>query len=439
LGKKTLLFEQKSPLLSIIKNLLDKKAALSGKKETPPANGEKENRHSERNIRAEEIGMEKVHFGVAGVGGMGAGHCTYLSERVPEAALTAVFDVNRERARQMGELHGVPAFDDLTEFLQAGQMEAIVIAAPHYFHPDIAIEAFRHGLHVLTEKPLSVTVAQADAMIAAAHESGQKFGIVYQMRTEPEYRAAKRLVGLGVIGEVYRTMLITGWYRTQAYYDSGGWRATWAGEGGGVLINQAPHYLDLFAWLGGMPTQIHAQVRTRLHEIEVEDEAFALLQYANGAHGYLYASTTEAPEENVIEICGDRGKLKITNGHVECWELESPVREFTHTSQEMWGGIRAVPVEIAMEPLPDDAPRAHSAIIQNFCRSILYDEPLIAPGEEGLNAMELINGVILSGKKSKAVELPLDRREYDRLIGVLRAESKPKTRVREQSVTDPKF
>jgi predicted dehydrogenase len=383
--------------------------------------------------------MERVRFGVAGVGGMGAGHCNYLSERVPEATLAAVYDVNGERAAQLGEQYSVHAYHDLSRFLRSGLFDAVVIATPHYFHPEIAIEAFRQGLHVLTEKPLSVTVSQADAMIAAARASGKRFGIVYQMRTEPEYRAAKRLVEQGIIGEIYRTMLITGWYRTQAYYDSGGWRATWAGEGGGVLINQAPHYIDLFTWLGGLPSQLHAQVRTRLHEIEVEDEAFALLEYANGAHGYLYASTTEVPDENVIEICGDRGKLKITNGRVECRQLDYSIREFTSTSEEMWGGIKATPVDLAIETPPEDAPRAHSAIIQNFCRSILYNEPLLAPGEEGLNAMEVINGVILSGKLGKPVPLPVDRREYDTLLEKLKAESKPKTRVWEQNVTDPKF
>lgn len=383
--------------------------------------------------------MERVRFGVAGVGGMGAGHCEYLSHRVPEATLNAVYDVNAERAAQMGEQYQVPAYHDLSEFLQSGLFDAVVIATPHYFHPEIAIESFRRGLHVLTEKPLSVTVSQADAMIAAARESGKRFGIVYQMRTEPEYRAAKRFVEQGGVGEIYRTMLITGWYRTQAYYDSGGWRATWAGEGGGVLINQAPHYMDLFTWLGGLPAQIHAQVRTRLHDIEVEDEAFALLEYANGAHGYLYASTTEVPDENVIEICGDRGKLKITNGRVEAWQLEHPIREFTQSSEEMWGGIRATPVELTIETPPEDALRAHAAIIQNFCRSILYGEPLVAPGEEGLSALEIINGVILSGKSGEPVSLPVNRREYDDLLERLKAESKPKTRVREQRVTDPKF
>lgn len=383
--------------------------------------------------------MEKVRFGVAGVGGMGEGHCNYLRDRIPEASLGAVYDVNAERAQAVGSKFGVPGYHDLEAFLDSGAFEAVLIATPHYFHADIAVQAFQRGLHALTEKPISVTVSQADGMIESAHQSGKLFGIMYQMRAEPVYQAARILVQEGVIGEVYRTLLITGWYRTQAYYDSGGWRATWAGEGGGVLINQAPHYLDLFAWLGGMPTQIQAQTRTRLHDIEVEDEAFALLEYANGAHGYLYASTTEVPSENVIEVCGDRGKLKITDGQLEVWQTETSVRGFTQTSPEMWASIKTHPVDTKINPRPEGAMKDHAAITQNFARAILHGEPLIAPGEEGLWAIELINGVILSGKQGQTVSVPVDRAAYDQLMVKLKASSKPKTRIQAQTQTDPNF
>lgn len=383
--------------------------------------------------------MEKVRFGVAGVGGMGEGHCNYLRDRVPEASLGAVYDVNAERAQAVGDKFGVPGYHNLEAFLNSGSFEAVLIATPHYFHADIAVQSFQRGLHALSEKPISVTVSQADGMIEAARQSGKLFGIMYQMRAEPVYQAARKLVQEGVIGEVYRTLLITGWYRTQAYYDSGGWRATWAGEGGGVLINQAPHYLDLFAWLGGLPSQIQAQTRTRLHDIEVEDEAFALLEYANGAHGYLYASTTEVPSENVIEVCGDRGKLKITDGHLEVWQTETSVRDFTQTSPEMWAGVKTRPLETHISPRPEGALKDHAAITQNFARAILHGEPLIAPGEEGLWAIELINGVILSGKQGNPVSVPVDRAAYDQLMTELKASSKPKTRIQAQTQTDPNF
>ncbi|GBC94204.1 Glucose--fructose oxidoreductase [bacterium HR15] len=380
---------------------------------------------------------EQVRFGVVGLGAMGAGHCHYLRNLVPETELTAVCDTEVDRAQAMGEQYGVPFFTEPEAMFASGLIDAVLIATPHYFHAPLAIMAFQHGLHVLTEKPLCVTVSDADRMLAAARQSGKKFGIMYQMRTRPENRAARRLIEQGAIGEVRRTLLITAWYRTQAYYDSGGWRATWAGEGGGVLINQAPHYLDLFQWLGGLPARVFAQIRTRLHDIEVEDEAFALLEYPNGAHGYLYATTNEVPDENAIEICGDRGKLCLYNGKLEFWQFEHSIREFTFQSEEMWGSIHAERIEVPLETPPEGALRDHPAIIQNFARSILYDEALIAPGEEGLAVVELINALILSGKRGVPVSIPVDRAAYDALIAELKAQSRPKTRVREQHQTDP--
>ncbi len=380
---------------------------------------------------------ERVRFGIVGLGAMGAGHCHYVRDLVPEAELSAVCDISADRAKAFGEQYGVPAFTEPEALFQSGLVDAVLIATPHYHHAPLAIAAFQHGLHVLTEKPLCVSVSDADRMIAAARQSGRRFGIMYQFRTRPENRAARRLIEQGAIGEVRRTLLITAWYRTQAYYDSGGWRATWAGEGGGVLINQAPHYLDLFQWLGGLPKRVQAQVRTRLHEIETEDEAFALLEYPNGAHGYLYATTNEVPDENAIEICGDRGKLCLYNGKLEFWQFERSIREFTFETDEMWGAIRAERVEVPLEPLPENALRDHPAIIQNFARSILYDEPLIAPGEEGLPVVELINAIILSGKRDTLVEIPVDRDAYDALLTELKAASRPKTRLREQHQTDP--
>jgi predicted dehydrogenase len=311
----------------------------------------------------------------------------------------------------------------------------VIIATPHYFHPPIAVDAFARGLHVLSEKPLAVTVSAADSMIAAAKSSGKKFAVMYQMRGEGQNRAARAVIESGRLGEIYRTSLVMGWYRSQAYYDSGGWRATWSGEGGGVLINQAPHYLDVFTWLGGLPQRVTGQTRTRLHDIEVEDEAFATLEYANGAHGYLYASTTEVPNHNMLEICGDRGKLILHGSSLRVFEVASPIRAFTQESKEMWAGPKAEEVEVE---IPSESPlKGHALISQNFARAILYDEPLISPGEEGLNAVELINGLILSSKSGKTVTIPVDRAEYDRLIAELQAGSRAKSRVREQKVTDP--
>jgi len=198
------------------------------------------------------MAADKVRFGVIGTGGMGSGHCRMIP-LIPETELAAICDVNPDVRANISAKYNVPAFATHTELLDSGLVDAVTIATPHYFHPPIAIEAFRKGIHVLSEKPLAVTVSDADAMILAARQSGLKFGVMYQMRGEPQNLAARRIVESGVLGEIYRTSLVMAWYRSQAYYNSGGWRATWSGEGGGVLINQAPHYLDLFSWLGGLP------------------------------------------------------------------------------------------------------------------------------------------------------------------------------------------
>ena len=271
-------------------------------------------------------------------------------------------------------------------------------------------------------------------MIRAARASGKKFAVMFQMRASARNRAAKRLIEEGRLGEIYRVSLTMGWHRTQAYYDSGTWRATWAGEGGGVLINQAPHLLDLFTWLVGLPSRLTGQVRTRLHDIEVEDEAFALLEYPNGTHGYLYASTMEAPSTEQIEICGDRGKL-LLRGDLRFWELDPSIREFSRTSPDMWAGPKAKEVPVERE----ESPSGHGAITANLARAILHDEPLLSPGEEGLRAVELINALIMSGKQRRPVDLPVDRAAYDALLADLQRSSRAKAATREQRVTDPRL
>jgi predicted dehydrogenase len=355
--------------------------------------------------------------------------------KIPEAELTAICDVDTATREKVAEATGVPAFATHTELLDSGLVDAVIIATPHYFHPPIAIDAFARGIHVMSEKPLGVTVGAVDEMIAAAEKSGCKFSVMYQMRSFPSSIAAKDIVASGALGEIYRTSLVMGWYRSQAYYDSGGWRATWDGEGGGVLINQAPHYLDLFTWLGGLPATVSGDTRTRIHDIEVEDEAFALLEYANGAHGYLYASTTEVPNHNMLEICGDKGKIVLHGSDLKHYTVNGSIKEFTQTSTKMWSDPETVSTPVT---LPEVTPITdHARITQNLARAILYGDTLIAPGAEGLNAVEMINAMILSGKTSKKVSVPVNRAEYAALIEELKATSHGKSNLREQRVTDP--
>ncbi len=378
--------------------------------------------------------MDKVRIGVVGVGGMGQGHCAYMHE-LDVGQLTAVCDIVPHVAREVGEKYGVPHFTTDTDLMDSGLVDAVLLATPHYFHPPAAIEAFKRGLHVLSEKPIGVSVKEASRMIRAAERSGKIFAVMFQMRALPAYRAAKRLIGDGRGGELVRTNFIMGWYRSQAYYDSGGWRATWRGEGGGVLLNQAPHGLDAFTWLAGPPKFVAAETRIRLHDIEVEDEAFALLEYPDGAHGYVFAGVTEAPGTDRIEIAGDRGKILLDDRGLRFWELSPSIGEYTRTTDSMWSPPKDRLVEV---PQPA-CETGHIAITRNFCRAVLYGEELIAPGAQGLASLELANAMILSSHRKKRVRLPLKRNEYEELLDELKAKSRSKKRVTDRRVTDTAF
>jgi predicted dehydrogenase len=311
-------------------------------------------------------------------------------------------------------------------------VDAVLLATPHYFHPPAAVEAFKRGLHVLSEKPIAVSVKEASRMIRAAERSGKVFSVMFQLRAEPVYRAARKLIDDGRLGGLVRTSFFMGWYRSQAYYDSGGWRATWKGEGGGVLLNQAPHGLDAFTWLAGSPQFVTGQTRTRLHDIEVEDEAFAFLEYPNGAHGYLYAGVNEAPKTDRIEIVGDRGKIVIDEDGLHFWEFEPSIGEYTRTTSDMWSGPKATLKKVGLPKGETE----HIAITRNFCHAILRGDELIAPGAQGLASLELANAMILSSYRKKRVKLPLKRNEYEDLLDELKRKSRPKQRVTDRRVTD---
>ena len=382
----------------------------------------------------EGMAMDKVRIGVVGTGGMGQGHCDYMN-KLDVGQLTAVCDIVPTVAQEIGRKHGVPHFVNHTDLLDSGLVDAILIATPHYYHPPIAIDAFKRGIHVLSEKPIGVSVKAAGEMIRAAEKSGKVFAVMFQMRALPEYQAAKKLLADGRVGELVRASMILAMYRSQAYYDSGGWRATWKGEGGGVLLNQAPHGFDAFTWLVGLPKYVSAQTRTRLHDIEVEDEAAAMVEFDNGAHGYIYAGVIEAPQVDRIEIVGDRGKIQFDENGLRFWELDTPISEFTRTSKEMWAAPRGRLVDVPLEKRET----GHIAITRNFCRAILYDEPLLSPGAEGIRSLELANAMILSSYKKERVRLPIKRNEYEELLAKLRRTSKPKRVARDRRITDTRF
>ncbi len=375
--------------------------------------------------------MGRVRFGIIGVGGMGNGHGRNMPN-IPEVQLTAVCDISPDALDAAKNAYEVPGFDNHQDLLASGLVDAVIIATPHYFHPPIAVAAMEKGIHVISEKPIAVTVSGAEWMIQTAQRTGVVFAVMFQQRTFPVYQAAKKLIIDGRLGPLYRTLMVDSHFRSQAYYNSAGWRATWKGEGGGVLLNQAPHGMDIFTWLAGMPSKVTAQVNTRQHDIEVEDEAAALLEYPNGAIGYMLESVNEAPNGTHIEICGEYGKLVVDNGVLKFWEVKPGVRTYSDASTAMWGKPDVEEQPISME----EREQGHAAIVRNVANAILNGETLISPGPEAIYGLELANAMLLSGHLGKSVDLPVDREAYDAFIEQKKATSRDKDVV-DTRVTDP--
>ena len=367
--------------------------------------------------------MEQVRYGIVGTGGMGTGHAHTMQE-IEECALTAVCDIVPEVANSVGEEFGVPYCTAYRDLIDRDDVDAVVVATPHYFHPEISVYAMEKGKAVISEKPIAVTVSGGDAMVDAARRTGAPFAVMHQSRSTPTWRAAWQLVKDGRLGEIYRTMLVFATFRSQAYYDSAGWRATWSGEGGGVLINQAPHSIDRFTWLGGLPCKVTAYTATRNHSIEVEDVSAAMLEYPNGAAGYIYCSTTEAPNTDIMEFAGERGKLRIVGNQIRFWELPNGVKAFSDTSPEMWAHPPTEEIEVELP----ECESGHIAILRNMARHILYGEALIAPGVEGIKSVEMINAIILSGRTGEPVTIPVDRARYDAFLDEIKRASIAKKR-----------
>jgi predicted dehydrogenase len=358
--------------------------------------------------------MEAVRLGIIGLGNMGKGHISYLNRgEVSNVLLTAVSDYDPaglEWAKQhVGEQAAL--FADPYELMASGLVDGVLIATPHYSHPELAIAAFEKGLHVLCEKPAGVYTKQVREMNDAAARSNAKFSMMYNQRTNPLYQKLKDLNDSGELGEIRRTnWIITNWYRSQSYYDSGTWRATWAGEGGGVLLNQDPHQLDLWQWtINMMPKRVRAFCYFGKHRnIEVEDDVTAFVEYENGATGVFVTTTGEAPGTNRLEISGDRGKVVIEDGQLTFWRLRTPEREFNAAFTGGFGQPECWKCEI---PIHGENPD-HKGITQNWVNSILYDEPLIAPGEEGIKGLMLSNAMLLSTWLDDWVDLPIDEELY---------------------------
>lgn len=356
--------------------------------------------------------MKTVRLGILGLGNMGRLHArNVLDGKVPGLRLAAVAD--RDLVR-LGAFSGVPGFRTERELIDSGLIDAILIATPHYHHTSAGIAALRAGLHVLVEKPISVHRADCVRLMAAHRRKDQVFAAMFNQRTDPSYRHLRRLVQSGALGEIRRVQwTITNWFRTAAYYSSGGWRASWAGEGGGVLLNQCPHNLDLFQWIFGLPKRVHGFCNFgRYHDIEVEDDVTAYFEMPGGAHATFITSTGEAPGSNRLEIAGERGRVVLENGILRFTRNAVAMSEYGRKAKD---GFSA-PATKEITKSFAGAGEQHVGIMKNFAAAILRGRALIAPAAEGLQSVELANAILLSSWKGGPVDLPLSSAEYARWL-----------------------
>lgn len=361
--------------------------------------------------------MDKVRIGVIGIGNMGSGHASNLnSGKVDNAVLTAVCDVRQIRLDWAKENldESVKVFSTIDEVIESGLVDALMIATPHYDHPPLAIKTLRAGLHVLVEKPIGVYTDAVVELNKVAEESDKVFTIMYNQRTNPTYQKVRELILAGEIGEITRVnWVITDWFRTQFYYNSGGWRATWEGEGGGVLLNQCPHQLDLVQWMCGMPKRVRGFCDYgKYHDIEVEDDVTAFFEYENGATGVFITSTGEAPGTNRLEISGDKGKLVVERNDIIFYRNYVNTSEFCKSSDK--GFDRPENWECKIPVTGKET--GHVGILQNFVDTILEGKEQLSPGCEGINGLTISNAIHMSSWLDDWVALPMDTKKYYEML-----------------------
>lgn len=360
--------------------------------------------------------QNKLKFAVIGVGNMGSTHARHLFEnKIDGAQLVALCDTDESvRNRLKQQFNGVEIYENHIDLLSQADVDCVIIATPHYAHPQIAIDSFESGKNVLTEKPIGVLQKEIEKMITSAKKSNKVFGIMFNQRTNSLFKKAREIVKSGELGEKKRLVWqTTNWYRTQSYYNSSNWRATYSGEGGGVLMNQAPHQLDLLQWIFGVPESVFANISTaKYHDIEVEDDAELLFSYKDGSSAVFVTSTGESPGTNRLEISGSKGKIVLEEGKLKFFKLTQDEREFCFEKEQ---GFYDAPYEYS-EILSEDELNGHIAILQNFCNHILKGEELIANGFDGVYQSKMTAAAYLSQFKEKRINLKFNNKEFDKQL-----------------------
>ena len=377
--------------------------------------------------------MDEVRLGIIGFGNMGTAHAKNIcAGKCPKIRLTAVADTDsakRDLARErLGE--DAACFENAESLMDSGLVDAVLVSTPHYWHPPLAMEAMKRGLHVMVEKPAGVYTLQVREMNQAAEKSGVVFGLMFNQRTDPIYRKMKEIMDGGALGALKRVnWIITDWYRTQHYYDSGAWRATWNGEGGGVLLNQCPHQLDLFQWICGLPCRVEARMHFgKWHHIEVEDDVTAYLEFENGATGCFITSTGDAPGSNRFEVDCEKGKMVCEDGRLRLWTLAENERTWCFSCKDGFAkpGCEETAVELAQA---DERHLGHAGVLNAFADAILHGGPLVANGCEGIRGLTLSNAMHLSAFLQRPVDVPFDEELYYRELMKRAALSPQKTQT----------
>lgn len=389
---------------------------------------------------------KKVRLGIIGIGNMGGGHVANIcGGNCPEIELAAVADINPERLKPVidrkvnNDGNEIKIFNDASEMIKSGTIDAVLVAVPHYDHPRYVIEALENGLHAMSEKPAGVYTEQVKQMNAVAAKHPElTFGMMFNQRTNPMYQTMKMMIESGEMGAIRRTnWIITDWYRTQSYYDSGDWRATWSGEGGGVLLNQCPHQLDLFQWVCGMPKKVYARLQFgRWHDIEVEDDVTAFVEYENGATGTFITTTGDTPGTNRFEVTCEKGKMIADENGLRVVKLEHSIDDYTYNKDSGAFSSPKIVFDGKVECKGYGLNHfGHIGILNSFAENILHGTPLLAPGVEGINGLTLSNAMHLSQWLGREVEIPFDDALYKEELMKRVATSRRKTDVREQVVT----
>ena len=378
--------------------------------------------------------MKTIKYGIIGVGNMGFGHLGILMRgEIENAVVTAVADKKEfklDKVRENYPNNTLQFYSNGEELIDNADVDAVIVAVPHYEHPGLVIRALQKGISAICEKPAGVYTKQVKEMNAVAEKSKVLFTVMFNQRTNCLYRKMREIIMSGGIGELKRVnWIITDWYRTQSYYDSGDWRATWNGEGGGVLFNQCPHQLDLIQWVVGQsPKTVQAHCHFgKWHDIEVEDDVTAYFEYENGATGVFITSTGDAPGTNRFEVLGTLGKLVCENNELKYIKNKVDERTFCKTAEN---GFAQPETEVVKIETDGKNPQ-HAGIISNFTNALLGKEELFVKGQEGLLGVELMDAMLLSEWQGKTITLPIDDDLYLAELNKRRETSKKKNVVKE--------